>query len=257
MLVGGVAPAGYAWAFPTGRDTRAGGRGHHPAGRRHQPACSLRARGREAVRRAGRLDHPRAPCRADPQRPGARATDRRRAAGRRRLRRAVEPVARAKASATSSRRPAWLRRSRLGAPRRRRPPRAAALVGTGRTPRPGALVAVGPARQPLRARLDDGDWDRAVDLLATLPVETATALLRGEVLSGPCWPAQAGAQSKTCVAGRPAVRDGGGLTVALEHQIEVNEMSVRHALASRAQYRPGLHAGAGQRAPTRSLPATC
>ncbi len=35
------------------------------------------------------------------------------------------------------------------------------------------------------ARLDDGDWDRAVDLLATLPVETATALLRGEVLSRP------------------------------------------------------------------------
>ena len=40
------------------------------------------------------------------------------------------------------------------------------------------------------ARLDDGDWDRAVDLLATLPVETATALLRGDVLS---WPMLAGA----------------------------------------------------------------
>src|SRR5262249_28148984 len=35
------------------------------------------------------------------------------------------------------------------------------------------------------ARMDDADWDRAVDMLGRLPADLCTAMLRGEILSLP------------------------------------------------------------------------
>jgi hypothetical protein len=32
------------------------------------------------------------------------------------------------------------------------------------------------------ARMDDDDWDRAVDLLGRVPVDVATSVLRGDIL---------------------------------------------------------------------------
>jgi hypothetical protein len=35
------------------------------------------------------------------------------------------------------------------------------------------------------AGMDDDDWDRAVEMLGRLPVEVATPILRGDILSAP------------------------------------------------------------------------
>jgi flavin-dependent dehydrogenase len=60
------------------------------------------------------------------------------------------------------------------------------------------------------ARMDDDDWDRAVDLLAKLPPEVVTPLLRGDIISAQMLRATLGRGPSTAWRVlRPFVRAGG------------------------------------------------